>query len=302
MNMTRRRALQRASAGLSAIAATQLPAFSADANEQSDWLKISLQQYSFKSMLTGKQPTLKTIDYPKFAVEKCDIKALEYFNGFFEDKAGNEAYFRDLRKRCDDLGVENQLMLCRNKRALDHPSATVRAEAAKDYRPWLEAAKALGCHSIRVDVRSKGDADEVQKAAVDGLNQLCEIAKPFAVDIIIENHGNHSSNGAWVASLMKAVDRKNLGTLPDFGNFGNYDRYLGVTELLPWARAVCAKTHGFHQDGTEEQTDFARMLKIIKKSGFAGHIGIEYEGRKHSPVEGVLLTKKLIQKTLAEIG
>lgn len=302
MNVTRRRALQLGSAAITALAAKQLPAFTTVANEESDWLKISLQQYSFKSMLTGKQPTLKTIDYPKFAVEECGIKALEYFNGFFEDKAGNASFFHDLRNRCDDLGVENQLMLCRNNRALDNPSASVRAQAVNDYRPWLEAAKTLGCHSIRVDVRSKGDAAEVQKAAVDGLNQLCDIAEPFAVDIIIENHGNHSSNGAWVASLMKAVDRKNLGTLPDFGNFGNYDRYLGVSELLPWARAVCAKTHGFHEDGTEEQTDFARMLKIVKDGGFKGYVGIEYEGSKHSPVEGVLLTKKLIQKTLAEMG
>lgn len=193
-------------------------------------------------------------------------------------------------------------MLCRNNRALDDADSKVRALAANDYRPWLQAAKTLGCHSIRVDVRSKGDASEVQKAAVDGLNQLCEIAEPFGVDIIIENHGNHSSNGAWVASLMKAVDRDNLGTLPDFGNFGNYDRYLGVTELLPWARAVCAKTHGFHADGTEEQTDFARMLKIVKDGGFKGYIGIEYEGNKHSPVEGVLLTKQLIQKTLSKMG
>lgn len=302
MNVTRRHALQLGSAAVTAFAAKQLPAVTTAASGESDWLKISLQQYSFRSMLTGNQPTLKTIDYPKFAVEKCDIKALEYFNGFFEDKAGNDAYFRELRKRCDDLGIENQLMLCRNKRALDNPSASVRTKAANDYLPWLKAAKALGCHSIRVDVRSKGDATEVQKAAGDGLNQLCDIAEPFGVDIIIENHGNHSSNGAWVASLMKAVDRKNLGTLPDFGNFGNYDRYLGVTELLPWARAVCAKTHGFHEDGTEEQTDFTRMLKIVKDGGFKGYIGIEYEGSKHSPVEGVLLTKKLIQKTLKKMS
>lgn len=302
MKMTRRHALQLGSAAIAGFAASQLPAFGRLSTASENWLKISLQQYSFRSMLTGKQPTLTTLDYPKFAVENCDIKALEYFNGFFENEAGNEAYFQDLRKRCDDLGVENQLMLCRNKRALDNSNAAVRTAAAKDYLPWLEAAKVLGCHSIRVDVRSKGDAEEVMKAAIDGLNQLCDLAKPFGVDIIIENHGNHSSNGAWVASLMKAVGRDNLGTLPDFGNFGNYDRYTGVTELLPWARAVCAKTHGFHSDGTEEQTDFTRMLNIVKDGGFKGYLGIEYEGSKHSPVEGVLLTKTLIQKTLADIS
>lgn len=301
MTLTRRQMLQTGTAGLAAFAIPSRAAFS-ESDSQNEWLKISLQQYSFKSMLTGKQPSLTSLDYPQFAVKECGVRALEYFNGFFEDKAGDSEWFRKLRQRCDDLGVENQLMLCRNNRAIDDASSSVRAAAVKDYLPWLEGAEILGCHSIRVDVRSKGSADEVLKAAVDGLNQLCEIAAPYGVDIIIENHGNHSSNGAWVASLMKQLDRKNLGTLPDFGNFGNYDRYKGVREMLPWARAVCAKTHGFHDDGTEEQTDFARMLKIVQESGFKGFIGIEYEGRKHSPVEGVLLTKKLIQKTLNDMA
>ncbi|QDT59777.1 Xylose isomerase-like TIM barrel [Stieleria bergensis] len=263
------------------------------------WLKLSLQQYSFRSMLTGKNPSLTTLDYPQFAVEKCGIKALEYFNGFFEDKSGETAFFQQVRQRCDDLGVENQLMLCRNKRGIDDADAGTRAAAAKDYIPWLEAAKTLGCHSIRVDCRSQGDADEVLKQAVDGLNQLCEIAKSYQLDIIIENHGNHSSNGAWLARLMKTANIDNLGTLPDFGNFRDYDRYQGVKETLPWARAVCAKIHAFTEDGQAKHTDFAKMIGIIKDSGFKGYIGIEYEGQNPTPLDGVLMAKRLIEQVLA---
>ncbi|OUT56719.1 MAG: hypothetical protein CBB71_17340 [Rhodopirellula sp. TMED11] len=263
------------------------------------WLKLSLQQYSFRSMLTGKNPSLTTLDYPQFAVEKCGIKALEYFNGFFEDKSGETAFFQQVRQRCDDLGVENQLMLCRNKRGIDDADAGTRAAAAKDYIPWLEAAKTLGCHSIRVDCRSQGDADEVLKQAVDGLNQLCEIAKSYQLDIIIENHGNHSSNGAWLARLMKTAKIDNLGTLPDFGNFKDYDRYQGVKETLPWARAVCAKIHAFTEDGQAKHTDFAKMIGIIKDSGFKGYIGIEYEGQNPTPLDGVLMAKRLIEQVLA---
>lgn len=263
---------------------------------------MSLQQYSFRSLLMAKPPKLATLDYPAFAVEKCDIQALEYFNGFFMDRAGDDKFFAELRQRCDDLNVENQLILCKNSRAIDDADDKVRSAAAKDYIPWLNAAKTLGCHSIRVDCRTKGDADEVLKQAVDGLHQLCDLASTYDLDIIIENHGNHSSNGAWLAQLMKTANRPNLGTLPDFGNFKEYDRYKGVQETLPWARAVCAKIHEFKDDGQAAHTDFARMLKIIKDSGFTGYIGIEYEGENPTPLEGVLMAKKLIQQTLRDLG
>jgi sugar phosphate isomerase/epimerase len=302
--MKRRNFLSGLSAATLAAASVGHASFShaVETDAADPWLKISLQQYSFRSLLSGKNAQMTTLDYPRFAVEKCGIQALEYFNGIFEDKGGNTAYFKELRQRCDDLDVENQLILCRNKRAIDDADANTRAAAAKDYVPWLEAAKILGCHSIRVDCRSQGKAEEVLKQAVDGLTQLCEIAKSYQLDIIIENHGNHSSNGAWLARLMKTADIDNLGTLPDFGNFRNYDRYQGVKETLPWARAVCAKVHAFTEDGQAKHTDFAKMIRIIKDSGFKGYLGIEYEGQNPTPLDGVLMAKRLVEKTLAEMS
>ena len=275
---------------------------SQDLSAGDTWLKVSLQQYSFRSMLVGKSPELSTLDYPKFAVENFGINALEYFNGFFEDRSGDQKYFNELRQRCDDLGVENQLMLCRNKRAIDDADSSIRAAAAKDYLPWLEASHTLGCHSIRVDCRSVGDADEVLKQAVDGLHRICDLAKPYGIDIIVENHGNHSSNGKWLASLMRQANRENLGTLPDFGNFHEYDRYKGVRETLPWARVVCAKIHEFTPEGQAANTDFLKMIRIIKDSGYEGYIAIEYEGEKPSPVEGVRLAQQLIAATLEKMS
>lgn len=298
--MKRRHFLSGAAA---AAIASQLVAISSNAQAATEpWLKISLQQYSFRSMLTGGTPTLTTLDFPSFAVEKTGIRALEYFNGFFMERAGDSKFFQSLRQRCDDLGVENQLMLCKNARAIDDANRVTRSKAAQDYLPWLDAAKTLGCHSIRVDCRSQGDAEAVLNQAVDGLNQLCDLAKPYGVEIIIENHGNHSSNGAWLAKLMQTANRDNLGTLPDFGNFKDYDRYQGVTDTMPWARAVCAKIHEFTKDGEAAHTDFEKMLRIVKDNGFTGYIAIEYEGANPTPLEGVLLAKRLIETTLTQLG
>ena len=244
---------------------------------------------------------LDPLNYPKFAVEKTKIKALEYFNGFFEEKLGSKEFLSELKSRCSGLGVENQLILCRSDLALDSAEAQERKKAAAYLARWGEFAKSLGCHSIRVDCRSKGNRAEVKKQAVDGLNQLCEILGPMKVNAIVENHGNWSSRGDWVKEVMSLVKRENCGTLPDFGNFKDYDKYQGVKDMLPWAKAICAKVHKINSDGEAAHTDFARMLKILKQGGFKGFIGIEFEGAA-DPVSGVLRTKKLIEKTLRNLG
>ncbi|MDA7896253.1 sugar phosphate isomerase/epimerase, partial [bacterium] len=204
---------------------------------------------------------LAPLDYPKFAVEKTGIKALEYFNGFFEDKINSAKFLVELKNRCGDLGVENQLILCRSDLALDSADAGERKGAAALLSRWGAFAKELGCHSIRVDCRSKGNREEVKKQAVDGLHQLCDLLEPMKMNAIVENHGNWSSKGDWVKEVMESVKRDNCGTLPDFGNFKGYDKYQGVKDMLPWAKAICAKVHKIKPDGEAAQTDFKRMLK-----------------------------------------
>lgn len=264
-------------------------------------LKLAVQQYSFNRQLRSGE--LDLLDYPKVVVEGTGIRALEYFNGHIEDRVGDLAYFKTLRQRCDDLGAVNTMMLCRSKPALDSPDKAVRAKAVEGYRFWMEAMKTLGGFCIRVDVRSPGDPEAQKRHAVAGLRALCDVAaSEFEMDIVVENHGNHSSNGAWVAEVMKAVDKKNCGTLPDFQNFKDYDPYQGVEEMMPWAKIVCAKSKKFDGDGNEVNVDYERMIRIVKKAGFSGYIGIEFEGHEVSPIEGILATKRLIERVMKKIA
>ncbi|MEM7601302.1 MAG: TIM barrel protein, partial [Verrucomicrobiota bacterium] len=265
------------------------------------WLKLAVQQYSFNQQLRSGELTIP--DYPKTVVEGTGIKALEYFNGHMEDKAGDMAFFKDLRKRTDDLGAVNTMMLCRSKPALDAADEAERDEAIEGYKPWLEAMKILGGQCIRVDVRSPGDAEEVKKNAIAGLKALTAVAdSEFGLDIVVENHGSHSSNGAWVAEVMKGVAMENCGTLPDFQNFKEYDPYQGVEEMMPWAKIICAKAKAFDEAGNETNVDFRRMLEIVKNGGFAGYIGIEFEGHDIPPVEGINLTRDLIRRIMEELA
>ena len=157
----------------------------------------------------------------------------------------------------------------------------------------------MGCKAIRVNCKSGGDPAANIKQAVDGVGRLCDYAANTPVKVVVEPHGGHSQNPDWLLQLNKELDRPNFGLLPDFNNFGKYDRYDGVTKCLPHAVAVCAKALQFDAQGNETRTDYYKMLKIIQASAFTGTISIEFEGHGVDPVEGALKTKALITKAIA---
>ena len=262
--------------------------------------KISLAQWSLHKALFSKK--LDNLDFAKTAKNDYGIDAIEYVNAFFKSKAKDEKYLAELKKRADDLGVKTLLIMIDGEGALGNPNDDARTKAIENHYRWIEAAKALGCHAIRVNAQSKGTFEEQQKLAADGLRRLSEFGAKHEISVIVENHGGLSSNGEWLAGVMKKVDLKNCGTLPDFGNFHRYDRYKGVTELMPYAKAVSAKSHNFDADGNETRTDYKRMMKIVVDAGYHGYVGVEYEGRKLSEPAGIRATKKLLERVRGELA
>jgi sugar phosphate isomerase/epimerase len=226
---------------------------------------------------------------------------VEYVNQFFKDKARDEDYIAELAKRAADEGVTNVLIMCDGLGNLGDPDGAARTKAIENHFRWVEAAKRLGCHAIRVNAASKGSAEEQQKLAADGLSRLSDYAAQMDMSVIVENHGGLSSNGEWLAGVMKLVNKPNCGTLPDFGNFHDYDRYRGVEELLPFAKGVSAKSHEFDADGNEVRTDYRRMLQLVVAAGYRGWVGIEYEGKALPEPEGILATKKLLERVRQEL-
>lgn len=267
--------------------------------------KISLAEWSLHNTLFGKK--LDNRDFPKTAKEDYGIEAVEWVNQFFKDKATDQAYLAELKKRCDDLGVKSLLIMIDGEGALGDANEDRRKKAVENHYKWVEAAKFLGCHSVRVNAQSAGSFEEQQKLAADGLRRLSEFAAGHGLNVIVENHGGLSSNGKWLAGTIDLVKLPNCGTLPDFGNFRvsnkeEYDRYQGVTELMPSAKAVSAKSHDFDPEGNETRTDYKRMMKIVLDAGYRGYVGIEYEGSKLPEPEGIRATKKLLERVRTELS
>lgn len=319
--ITRREAMKRAACGVGMAAGVGMagallsasPAvamgFGGPGDGGGAWFKISLAQWSLHKLLYAGD-----IDNLDFASEAraMGFDAIEYVNAFFKDKARDVGYLDQMNKRAADAGVKQLLIMCDGEGNLGDPSDSNRKVAVSNHKKWLEAAKQLGCHSIRVNAASAGTWDEQQKLAADGLRGLCELAEPYGLNVLVENHGGLSSNGEWLAGVMNKVDHPRVGTLPDFGNFcmdwsrssepdAWYDRYRGVKELMPFAKAVSAKSHEFDDSGTEVRTDYARMLKVVKDAGYRGWIGVEYEGSDLDPRAGSVATKKLLEKIRAQV-
>ena len=305
MSMSRRNFVQTLSAGFASALVT--PSISWAAKDVDRSFKISLAQWSLHRAFRSKgDDKLDPIDFAKIAKTEFGIDAIEYVNQFFFDKAKDKKYLDDLNKRAADNGVKQLLIMVDREGALGDPDDAKRTKAVENHYKWVEAAKTLGCHSIRVNAQSKGSFEEQQKLAADGLGRLTEFASKYELNVIVENHGGLSSNGEWLAGVMKLVNNPRCGTLPDFGNFRlgggkTYDRYKGVKELMPFAKAVSAKTYDFNDAGDETATDFLKMMTIVTDAGYNGFVGIEYEGRRLSEKEGIKASKKLLEKVRAEL-
>jgi len=280
-------------------------------------IEISLAEWSLhRALESGK---IDHLDFPAIAKRDFDISVVEYVNGCFggqkmnfKEAGKNSAYLSELLKRSKDAGVVNHLIMVDDEGLLAAPDDKERLSAVDNHKKWIEAAGFLGCLTVRVNLFGEGSPEAKKTASVDSLIRLGDFAKTMNINIVTENHGHETSNGAWIADIMKLVNRSNVGTLPDFGNFclsqdwGStqdgcekaYDRYQGVREMLPFAKGVSAKTYDFDSNGEQSKIDYKKMIDLVKASGFKGYIGIEFEGNNQPEEDGIRKTKMLLEKYL----
>ncbi|WP_347329825.1 sugar phosphate isomerase/epimerase family protein [Marinimicrobium locisalis] len=293
---------QMATASAALAAASTLPGCMSLMGEKSTY-DISLAQWSLhRRFFSGEADPM---NFAQIARQEFDIGGIEYVNQFYKDTL-SEALVQDLRARADRENVQSLLIMVDGEGALGAPSESGRKQTVDNHKKWADAAHGLGCHSIRVNAQSEGTWDEQRDRAAEGLVMLAEYCEPLGLNVLVENHGGLSSNARWLSQVMETANHPRVGTLPDFGNFvidqeagETYDRYRGVRELMPYARAVSAKSYAFNEQGEETTINFQRMIDIVMAVGYNGWVGIEYEGDKHSEAEGIRLTGDLLRRIKA---
>ena len=302
--MKRREFISKTVMGTTAMAA--LPVIGCTPEQKA--LQISLAQWSLHRNFNG--GTLDPVDFATIAMEKYDIHAVEYVNNFYRDRVADETFWNQMKSRSSDAGVVNWVMMVDDEGDLGTADKQERMQSVENHYKWVHAANLLGCRTMRVNAFGDPDRDIYRASIMDAMSRLADYAVQSDLNIVIENHGLFSSDAELIAGIIKEVNRPNFGSLPDFGNWclsakwGTtqfefdrvYDRYKGVAELLPYARAVSAKSYNFNEQGEDTKIDYYRMMKMVKESDYNGFIGIEYEGEEKSENEGILLTKELMIK------
>lgn len=259
--------------------------------------QISLAEWSLnRTLFAGK---LNNLDFPRAAKRDYGIDTVEYVDQFFQDKAEDTAYLAELKMRCEGEGVRSGLIMIDTAGPLGDPDPAKRARSVDNHKAWMDAARFLGCHSMRVNAHGGGGADELRGRIVESCSKLAEHGAKLDLNVIIENHGGLSSDAVWLASVMKEVNSPYFGTLPDFGNFPpDADRYAAVEILMPFAKAVSAKSNRFDAAGNEADIDYPRMMKIVMDAGYRGFVGVESEGAPSAEEEldHIRLTKALVER------
>lgn len=290
---------------------TQKEVKNMEASSNKERFKIGLAQWSFHKALQGDD--MDNLDFADTAAS-MGFEGIEYVSQFFQDKVEDIHYLNEMGVRAQNAGIESLLIMVDDEGDLAHPDSSVRKQAVLNHYKWIDAAKYLGCHSIRVNLFGEMDDREAWIGyALDGLGQLVQYGASQEINVIVENHGWLSSDAGALVHVIETIGSAYCGTLPDFGNFclkrangelwggeclEEYDRYKGVKELLPYARSVSAKSYDFDSLGLETTIDYSKMMDLIKNSDYKGYISVEYEGDRLTEREGVLATKALIEKLL----
>jgi len=279
---------------------------------QAPLYKISLAEWSINKPLFG--GTMQHLDFAKIA-KSVGIDAIEYVNQFFKDKARDAAYLREMNARAQGEGVTQVLIMVDAEGNLGDPDNAKRQTAVENHFKWVDAAKTLACHTVRVNGYSSGTPDEQMKLVADGMRTLVEYADPLGINIVIENHGGLSSNAKWLVQTITSVNHPRAGTLPDFGNFRisgpdarnpeaktqSYDSYVGVTEMMPLAKGVSAKRRVWDFNGTQSDIDLQRMMQIVVDAGYRGHVGIEF-GPEGNELEEVRKFRQELEALREQLG
>ncbi|MGB8705943.1 MAG: sugar phosphate isomerase/epimerase family protein [Gillisia sp.] len=285
-------------------------------SESDLFFKLSLAEWSFHTPLQNGE--MNPMDFAKRAKE-LGFSGLEYVSQFYtplfqnseDPKAALQKILDTLKAKSEKYNVKNVLIMVDNEGDLASPEESERNQAVDNHKKWVDAAQFLGCHAIRVNLFGSDSASVWKPASIDGLTKLAKYAADKKIEVLVENHGYLSSNSELLAKVIQGVGMPNCGTLPDFGNFclrreggerwnapciKEYPRYKGIEEMMPYAKAVSAKSYDFDKTGNETLIDYYRVLKIVKDAGYTGFIGTEYEGTRLSPVEGIKATKNLLIK------
>jgi sugar phosphate isomerase/epimerase len=135
---------------------------------------------------------------------------------------------------------------------------------------------------------------------VAAFKEMLPVATDFGIRITIENHGGVSGTIEGILGVIQGTDPQWVGSNLDFGNAPVGHRPEVFEKLVPHAYHTHAKLADFKDDGEATNSDYGKLLGLLKAANYAGAVSIEWEG-KGEAVQGVKRTRDLILKHWPEL-
>ncbi len=284
-------------------------------------MKIAVSSYSFsqyfqKGLLDQMSCIAKAKEMGFDAIEFTDLTPPE---GVTE-----EEYARQIKAECDRVGlpVSNYTI------GADFLRTTVKEEAER-LKKKVDVAAILGTTSMRHDAtwttptNSRGLKNIVDDLAA-GIREVSDYAATKGIRTMVENHGTFLQDADRVETLINTVDNPNFGWLCDMGNFlcADEDPAKAYGKAAPYAFYAHAKDfivksgnepdpgEGFFQSRSGNYlrgtiighgvVPVKQCLRILKKNGYDGYIGVEFEGIEDC-IQGISIGLANLRRYVSEV-
>jgi len=266
------------------LAASVLPVFSAEPGNPAvskhfgHHFKLSLNLYSLNSLLMGKKIDLfDVLDFcARYNFDGIDPTGY-YFPGYPEVPADD--FLMKFKKQAFLLGLGISGTGIRNDFA--NPDKKSRLADIGLIKKWIIAASKMGISNLRIfsgtNTHDGFSRDEVFEWMAKDIKICCDFGKENGVMIALQNHNDFIKTAADVIRIFKIVDSEWLGLNLDIGSYRQADPYEEIAKNIKYAITWQIKENVWI-DGKETPTDFERLFKIIKDSGYRGYLPLETLG------------------------
>ena len=249
-------------------------------------LKLSLAAYSYRDYLTGKLQPKMTLDQFIELCAELGLDGTELTSYYFPENF-DQAYLVSLKQKTFRLGLDISGTAIANDFCL--PPGEARDKSLAHTRLWIDHAATMGAPVIRIFAGTvpQGDSDQaaIERCAA-GINESLKYAAQKGVCLALENHGGITTRPEQMLEIIKRVDDSPwFGVNFDGGNFRSADPYADLAKIAPYAINVQIKADIFRGDKRED-TDFAKVIGILKDAGYRGYVVLEYESAE-DPKTGV---------------
>jgi sugar phosphate isomerase/epimerase len=238
--------------------------------------KLSLAAYSMRQYLDLKNPKMKLEEFIEKCVEwGCDGTEL---TEYYFQKPLTPEYLTRIKRTAIKAGLPITCTPIGNTFTL--PPGEARDKQIENMKKWIDVSAELGSPAIRIfagGVPKGSTEDEARKWAIECINISLEHAAKRGVFLALENHGGIVATAEGMLAILKEIKHDWLGVNLDSGNFHTPDPYGDLEKIAPYAVTCQLKCEIQPTGGKKQDSDYGRIIEIMRKANYRGFITLEYE-------------------------